>query len=157
MKKLIEQILKFGLVGIISFFVDFIITMITSNILIRIFNINISKSALIGAFLGFTISVIVNYILSMRYVFQRKDNIDRKKEFIIFVILSTFGLLINELIIYFCIDIIYNNVLWLQSLINETIIIAGAKIIATAVVIIFSSKKTHRLACEMNCLLIFYC
>lgn len=24
-------------------------------------------------------------------------------------------------------------------------------------VIIFSSKKTHRLACEMNCLLIFYC
>lgn len=138
MKKLIEQILKFGLVGIISFFVDFIITMITSNILIRIFNINISKSALIGAFLGFTISVIVNYILSMRYVFQRKDNIDRKKEFIIFVILSTFGLLINELIIYFCIDIIYNNVLWLQSLINETIIIAGAKIIATAVVMVYN-------------------
>ena len=84
MKKLIEQILKFGLVGIISFFVDFIITMITSNILIRIFNINISKSALIGAFLGFTISVIVNYILSMRYVFQRKDNIDRKKEFMVY-------------------------------------------------------------------------
>ena len=138
MKKLIEQILKFGLVGIISFFVDFIITMITSNILIRIFNINISKSALIGAFLGFTISVIVNYILSMRYVFQRKDNIDRKKEFIIFVILSTFGLLINELIIYFCIDIIYNNVLWLQSLINETIIIAGAKIIATSVVMVYN-------------------
>lgn len=138
MKKLIEQILKFGLVGIISFFIDFIITMITSNILIRIFNINISKSALIGAFLGFTISVIVNYILSMRYVFQRKDNIDRKKEFIIFVILSTFGLLINELIIYFCIDIIYNNVLWLQSLINETIIIAGAKIIATAVVMVYN-------------------
>lgn len=138
MKKLIEQILKFGLVGIISFFVDFIITMITSNILIRIFNINISKSALIGAFLGFTISVIVNYILSMRYVFQRKDNIDRKKEFIIFVTLSIFGLLINELIIYFCIDIIYNNVLWLQSLINETIIIAGAKIIATAVVMVYN-------------------
>ena len=29
--------------------------------------------------------------------------------------------------------------------------------VVTARVIIFSSKKTHRLACEMNCLLIFYC
>lgn len=138
MKKLIEQILKFGVVGIISFIVDFIITMAISSLLRELFNVNTSNSALIGAFFGFTISVIVNYLLSMKYVFQRKDNINRKKEFIIFVVLSTFGLVINELIIIFCINLVYNNWLWLQTLLNATLAIAISKIIATGVVMVYN-------------------
>ena len=138
MKKLIEQILKFGVVGIISFIVDFIITMAISSLLRELFNVNTSNSALIGAFFGFTISVIVNYLLSMKYVFQRKDNINRKKEFIIFVVLSTFGLVINELVIIFCINLVYNNWLWLQTLLNATLAIAISKIIATGVVMVYN-------------------
>lgn len=138
MKKLIEQILKFGVVGIISFIVDFIITMAISSLLRELFNVNTSNSALIGAFFGFTVSVIVNYLLSMKYVFQRKDNINRKKEFIIFVVLSTFGLVINELVIIFCINLVYNNWLWLQTLLNATLAIAISKIIATGVVMVYN-------------------
>ena len=36
-------------------------------------------------------------------------------EFIIFVILSAFGLVLNEVIIKVCLDVIYVNWQWLQS------------------------------------------
>lgn len=138
MKKLIEQILKFGVVGIISFIVDFVITMVVSTVLRTLLHMGTSKAALIGAFFGFVISVIVNYILSMKYVFERRDDMDRKKEFVIFVILSAFGLVINELIILLCIDVIYNNWLWLQSWVNDTLATAGSKIVATGVVMVYN-------------------
>ena len=138
MKKIINQILKFGIVGVISFFVDFIITMIISTILRNFLFIETSYAAVIGAFFGFIISVIVNYILSMNYVFERRNDMNRKKEFIIFIILSTFGLIINELIILFCIDVIYDNWLWLNNFVSDGLITAIAKIIATGIVMVYN-------------------
>ena len=138
MKKLIDQILKFGVVGIISFIVDFVITMAVSTGLRQGAGMGTSQAALIGAFFGFVVSVIVNYILSMKYVFERRDDLDRKKEFIIFVVLSVFGLGINELIILFCIDIVYANWAWLHALVGATLATAGAKIVATAVVMVYN-------------------
>ena len=97
-----------------------------------------SQAALVGAFFGFVISVIVNYILSMKYVFERREDLDRKKEFTIFVVLSIIGLGINELIILFCIDLVYANWAWLHNLIGATLATAGAKIVATAVVMVYN-------------------
>ena len=50
MKKLIDQILKFGVVGIISFIVDFVITMAVSTGLRQGAGMGTSQAALIGAF-----------------------------------------------------------------------------------------------------------
>lgn len=138
MKKLIDQILKFGVVGIISFIVDFVITMAVSTLLRTSVGMTTSQAALVGAFFGFVISVIVNYILSMKYVFERREDLDRKKEFTIFVVLSIIGLGINELIILFCIDFVYANWAWLHNLIGATLATAGAKIVATAVVMVYN-------------------
>lgn len=138
MKKLIDQILKFGVVGIISFIVDFVITMAVSTLLRTSVGLTTSQAALVGAFFGFVISVIVNYILSMKYVFERREDLDRKKEFTIFVVLSIIGLGINELIILFCIDLVYANWAWLHNLIGATLVTAGAKIVATAVVMVYN-------------------
>lgn len=138
MKKLIDQILKFGVVGIISFIVDFVITMAVSTLLRTSVGMTTSQAALVGAFFGFAISVIVNYILSMKYVFERREDLDRKKEFTIFVVLSIIGLGINELIILFCIDLVYANWAWLHNLIGATLATAGAKIVATAVVMVYN-------------------
>ena len=138
MKKLINQILKFGVVGIISFIVDFVITMAVSTLLRTSVGMTTSQAALVGAFFGFVISVIVNYILSMKYVFERREDLDRKKEFTIFVVLSIIGLGINELIILFCIDLVYANWAWLHNLIGATLATAGAKIVATAVVMVYN-------------------
>ena len=89
-EKLLEQILKFGVVGVVCFVIDFVITMVMSTVLREIFSMGTSRAALVAAFFGFVISVIVNYLLSMKYVFVRKEDMDRRKEFIIFCDLKRF-------------------------------------------------------------------
>lgn len=138
MKKLIEQILKFGVVGVICFLIDFLITIALSALLRSAAGLSTGNAALVGAFFGFTISVIVNYLLSMKYVFVRKQDMDRKKEFVIFTILSVIGLIINELIIKVSIDVIYAGWTWLQNLLSPGLVTAGAKIVATGIVMVYN-------------------
>ena len=138
MKKLMEQIMKFGVVGVVCFFIDFVITMVVSTLLRNAAGMETGMAALIGAFWGFTISVIINYLLSMKYVFVRKEEMDRRKEFVIFTILSLIGLVIHEIIIMICIDAIYGNWMWLQSLLSPTLATAGAKIFATGIVMVYN-------------------
>ena len=69
MKKLMEQIMKFGAVGVICFFIDYIVSFITFHIVmaIGVFGENsFSIGSMIGSALGFTVSVIVNYKKSYR-------------------------------------------------------------------------------------------
>ncbi len=129
MNKLVEQILKFGVVGIICFLVDF-----------GIYNICnlIGIPYLISGFLGFAVSVIANYILSMKYVFQHNDAMSRQKEITIYLILSAIGLVLNEVLLYLTIDILYMHAPWLQALISEKLWMAIAKLFATGVVMVYN-------------------
>ena len=112
--KLFVQIIKFGIVGFLAFVVDYL-----SLILFKeVFHIDL----FISTFLAFSISVIFNYILSIKYVFT-VDN--QKNNFVPFVILSIIGLLLTELIMYLGTDI---------CKINYLIV----KIIATCIVMIFN-------------------
>lgn len=136
MKKLISQILKFGVVGGLSFLIDFVITLIVSTVL-RKTGVSVEISAAVGGLFGFCISLIFNYIMSMKFVFERKENMDRKKEFMIFTVLSLIGLGINELILYFgviicnsCIPEVVEN--------YPTYVTAGVKIIATGIVMVYN-------------------
>ena len=126
MKKLLEQIIKFGIVGVICFIIDFAITTIPTYFFGQ-------NTVYISAVFGFVISCIVNYLLSIKYVFTEK-----RKEFIVFVILSAVGLVINELIIYLCQDVLYANVAFLNELIPDSLIVPISKIIATGVVMVYN-------------------
>jgi len=138
MKKLIEQLVKFGIVGVISFGIDFIITMVVAKVL-RGAGMDMSRAAVVGAFFGFVISVIFNYIASMKFVFERREDMDKKKEFVIFVALSVIGLGINELLIYLSLDVLYVQWTWFRNIFtNEDVVTAAAKIFATAVVMIYN-------------------
>lgn len=88
MKNLIAQFLKFGVVGFIAFFIDYGLLAFCTEVL--------GINYLVSATIGFTVSVVFNYIASMRYVFVHKEGMSRSKEFIIFVVLSVIGLLINN-------------------------------------------------------------
>lgn len=129
MIKIIKQFLKFGIVGIICFFIDFGLYTLCNFL---------GCPYLISGIIGFVVSVVVNYLLSMKYVFERREDISRKKEFIIYVALSTIGLGLNELILYICVDIIYNNWSFLQNLYNDRISEIVAKIVATGIVMIYN-------------------
>lgn len=92
MGKLIAQIMKFGVVGVIAFFIDFGVMVF----LTEVFSMNPVASATIS----FTVSVVFNYVASMRYVFQHREGMSRTREFVIFVVLSIIGLIINDVLMW---------------------------------------------------------
>lgn len=128
--KLLAQIFKFILVGGISFLVDFVVYTVMCNVL--------HIHYMIAGVSGFVISVIVNYILSMRYVFESKEDIRKEKEFILFVVLSLIGMLLNSLILYVCIDCIYRDLQWLNRMISAEWMNIVAKVVATSVVMVYN-------------------
>lgn len=88
MKQLIAQFMKFGVVGVIAFVIDYGLLVL----LTEAFSINY----LVSATISFTASVVFNYAASMRYVFTHKEGMSRRREFVIFVVLSVIGLVINN-------------------------------------------------------------
>ena len=130
MKNLLNQIIKFGIVGLFCFLIDFGITTGFTNLL--------GIHYLISKFLGFVVSAVVNYLLSIKFVFTQKKEMDKKKEFTVFLILSSFGLLINEIVMYLCIDGIYARSGRLQELVSRANMVALSSILATGIVMVYN-------------------
>ena len=129
-KQLIQQILRFGVVGGLSFLIDFGIYSVGCNIC----HINY----LIAGVLGFVISVVVNYILSMKWVFSPRKDISRTYEFIVFIGISVLGLVLNELILFVCIDGIYDHCRGLYMYLTSAQANVLAKFGATGIVMIYN-------------------
>lgn len=141
MKKLVEQIMKFGAVGFLCFFIDYLVGLVVLHVVlgVGVFGENsFSMGSQIGSALGFTVSVIVNYILSFKFVFERKENMNRKAEFVIFIILSVIGLGLNQVVMWICTVLVYNNVEWIQKLLGYGLAFTVAKVIATAIVMVYN-------------------
>ncbi|MDO4490417.1 MAG: GtrA family protein [Lachnospiraceae bacterium] len=96
MGKLFEQLVKFGIVGVLAFLIDYGVMIF----LTECFQLNY----LLSAMLSFSLSVIFNYIASMRFVFVGREDMSKSKEFTIFIILSLIGLGINELFMWLMVD-----------------------------------------------------
>lgn len=115
--KLFQQIFKFGIVGGIAFVIDYGIMVISKELL--------GFSILLSAGLGFTISIIFNYIASVKWVFNVNKDKNEKKNFILFMIFSVIGLILTELIMF-----VGTNIINISYLI--------VKIAATAIVMVFN-------------------
>lgn len=116
MQKLLAQIMKFGIVGVIATVIDFGI--------MNLLHYGLGLNILIANTSGFIISLIFNYLASMKYVFAHKEGMSRR-EFIIFVVLSVIGLALNDGIV-----LALNAGLGLEANI--------AKICATALVMVYN-------------------
>lgn len=88
MGKLVAQIMKFGVVGVIATVIDFGV--------MNILYYGLGLDILIANTSGFVISLIFNYLASMKYVFVHKEGMSRRREFVIFVVLSVIGLVLND-------------------------------------------------------------
>lgn len=125
MKKLIEQILKFGVVGIIATVIDFGVLYVLSQPL--------GLDPVLSAGISFCVSLVFNYVASMRYVFTHREDMSRSREFVIFLVLSLIGLAINEAIMAAGVAVLGNSAL----------AVMGTKVLATAIVMVwnFVSRK----------------
>ena len=139
MKNLFAQMMKFGLVGVICFGIDYVIGLSVMKIMVKLGGDPLFELAsMAGSALGFTVSVIINYILSFKFVFERKEDLDRRKEFAAFIILSVIGLGLNQLIIWVCVGPVYGGIAFLQEMLNYDLAYTGAKVIATAIVMVYN-------------------
>lgn len=96
-KKLIAQFMKFGIVGVIAFLIDYGLMVALTEFF--------GVPYLISNTISFTVSVVFNYVASMRYVFERRDDMSRCREFIIFVVLSIIGLILNDLFMWLFVSV----------------------------------------------------
>ena len=116
-ENLLIQIFKFGIVGVIATLIDFAF--------LYIFKEFCKFPVILSNTLWFCISVVYNYWASVKWVFDVNEEKDPRKNFIIFIIFSVLGLLLNDLIMHISIDKF--NIYYMLS-----------KIIATAIVMIFN-------------------
>lgn len=96
MKKLIEQIMKFGVVGVICFGIDYGLMIFLTELC--------GISYLVSSGISFSVSVVVNYTLSLKFVFETDKDKNKIVEFLIFIILSVVGLGINQVLMWVCVD-----------------------------------------------------
>ena len=95
---LILQFCKFGVVGIISLLVDYgFMFALVEGLQVDYF---------IACAFSYTLSVLVNYILSTRYVFHSKEEMSKAKEASLYFILSLIGLGLNQMIMWLMVDVI---------------------------------------------------
>lgn len=99
MKKLFAQIFKFLIVGGLSFIIDMSLYFVFTRYL------NIIE--MLATIMSFSISLIFNYLMSMKYVFVGKDDLKKHHEFMIFVTLSVMGAALNWALFYFMFYIIH--------------------------------------------------
>lgn len=120
--KIILQFCKFGIVGFLCFLIDYGLMVALTE------TTNLSYFSSCG--ISYTTSVVVNYILSMRFVFKGKDDMSKFMEIVVFIILSIIGLAFNQLIMWIAVETFH-------------IFYAVAKILATMMVTVYNfiSKK----------------
>ena len=87
-----KQFGKFAIVGLMSLAVDYVLLMFLVEVL--------KADLFFSTTVSFIASVIVNYVLSMKYVFDHREGMSRKREFTIFAILSAVGLGLNDLYMF---------------------------------------------------------
>ena len=121
MKKLITQIIKFGAVGFLCFFIEY-------GILVAMVEL-FGAPVLVSSGTAFSVSVLVNYILSITLVFDADKQANKVKQFVIFIILSLIGLGINQLIMEY-------GTAWLDQYMSRSYMLV--KIFATGVVMVYN-------------------
>ena len=122
MKPLMLQIMRFAVVGGLAFVVDFGLLLLLTEV--------VGLNYLVSATISFIVAVLFNYVLSIMWVFTNKPQAQQSKVYatfkmVLFFILSTCGLLIN------------NAIMWAFVELFALSYILG-KLVATFVVMVFN-------------------
>ncbi len=125
MQMLINQILKFGVVGVLATLIDYGVLMLLSQ--------GFGMDPVLAAGISFCVSLVFNYLASMRYVFTHREDMSRTREFMIFIVLSVVGFFLNEAIMW----------IGTRALGTSALMVTVTKVLATGIVMVwnFVSRK----------------
>lgn len=111
----LAQLVKYGYVSLIALVVD--------AGLLHFLTESLKVNYLLSASIGFSCGLVVNYTLSIRFVFE-KSRYSRPGEFILYAVIGILGLIFNDLIIFLIVQL----GAWYMT----------AKLVSTAVVFFFN-------------------
>lgn len=138
-RKLIFEIIRFLLVGgfatLVDWAISFFVTSITPSVMVG--SLDITHTVLSTA-CGFSIGLLVNYFLSVIFVFKDKKDEKSGKSFKDFLVFSLIGVLV--LLFQFLLIYLVNDLLFVKGM-EWTVILVGnltwgyiiAKVLATAI------------------------
>jgi len=95
------QLIRSLFVSIVALAVDFSLLVFLKQVA--------GVNYLVAAVLGFMGGVTVNYFLSITWVFTERQFSDKRKEYVVFVVITSFGLLFNLLIIAGMVELIHTD------------------------------------------------
>ena len=99
MERLIQQIAKFGVVGILATLLDYGLLFALTEWA--------GLYYLLSSMLSFSISTIFNYVASVRGVFVVNQKYSKTRNFVLFVILSIIGLGLNALAMWLGVEFLH--------------------------------------------------
>ncbi|SFQ29930.1 Putative flippase GtrA (transmembrane translocase of bactoprenol-linked glucose) [Lachnospiraceae bacterium XBB1006] len=97
MRNFVNQFLRHSLVGGTAFAIDYGLMIALTE--------NAGFYYLWSAIISFVVSMLFNYCFSMRFVFQRRTDISRQLVFLIFTTLSSIGLAMNTVLLWYLVTL----------------------------------------------------
>lgn len=125
---IIIQLFRYVFVGAVAFIVDFG--------LLAFFTESLGFPYLVSACISFIGGLIVNYSLSIKWVFNQRDNLSknrRRLDFIMFCVVGVIGLGLNELFLWLFTEIVGCH--YLVSKIISTVLVFSWNFLARRVLI----------------------
>lgn len=129
--KLVQQILKFGVVGILAFFVEMVFLNIFKALLpIMVKGLEADTYTLIATPIAFIISLLFNYVMSMKFVFKKRQDANEGQVFIIFLVLNLIAMGLNQLLMWAFVSIL--------PIANSVLKANISKIVTTGLVMVYN-------------------
>lgn len=129
LKPLLLQLVKFGVVGILATALDYGIMVILTEWA--------GVYYLLSSTISFMLSLLFNYVCSMRFVFERKKGQSRGKELVIFSVLSLMGLVLNQAVLWLLVE--RQHIYYMVSKAAAAVLVMGWNFVSRK---LFLEKKT---------------
>ena len=130
------QLFRYLFVGTTAFVFDFTILFLLTS--------KLHVPYLVSTTLAFLVGVTINYLLSILWVFNTKESINRKKQFTLFLIVAVIGLILTDLFMWLLTD--KAHFFYLVSKIVTTVIVYFWNFLGRRYVYYFIDTKEEKTA-----------
>jgi putative flippase GtrA len=125
----VVQFFRYGIVGGIAFAADFgVLFVLTSSLFFQ-------THYLLAAGISFIAGLLVNYHMSIRWVFSERSSAKNSTEFLVFSVIGLAGLALNAAFIWFFTDVFFSSMIVVGNMQAK---ILASKIISTVFVFLWN-------------------